>query len=159
MLWAAAAIVAFVLALAVFAIARRARVPVAVASDEHPRSTQHGVLDAYELDALDGGVVPPLENAPLAEVAAMPLAAAAAQGLHDSEAAREIHWPQRFDPRAATLGDDARLQLLHDLGLLRAGWCVPILRQACEEESSPQHLSAARAALAACAAVNGAPSR
>lgn len=63
---------------------------------------------------------------------------------------RAITWTQQFEPRSGTLSDDARLKLINDLGLLRAPWCVAILRQAYEEETDPAHRVAAQLALARC---------
>ncbi|BDE06813.1 hypothetical protein WPS_20890 [Vulcanimicrobium alpinum] len=62
-----------------------------------------------------------------------------------------ITWPQRFDPRVGELDDEARIRLLGDLAIVRAVWCLPILELATREETAPEVLAAARAALAACA--------
>jgi hypothetical protein len=62
----------------------------------------------------------------------------------------EYHWPKMFAPKSGRLDDEARLRLIHDLALVRAAWCVPILQQAYEEERNPDLRRAAREALTAC---------
>jgi hypothetical protein len=57
------------------------------------------------------------------------------------------HWAKQFEPRSGTLDDAARLKLINDLGMLRAPWCVPLLKRAYEEESDPANRVAAQAAL------------
>jgi hypothetical protein len=59
-------------------------------------------------------------------------------------------WPQRVQPDAGALDDEARLRLINDLGLLRAAWCLPILEEACVQETDPALHDAAVAALARC---------
>jgi hypothetical protein len=60
----------------------------------------------------------------------------------------QIHWTKQFEPRSGRLSDEARLQLINDLGLLRAPWCLPLLTQAYEEEPDLTHRAAAQLALA-----------
>ena len=62
----------------------------------------------------------------------------------------EIRWPSRLGSASAPMGDEERLRLIKDLGLIRAAWIVPILTQAYEEEREPSHRDAVRQALAAC---------
>jgi hypothetical protein len=62
----------------------------------------------------------------------------------------EYHWPKMFAPKSGRLDEAARLRLIHDLALVRAQWCVPILQQAYEEERDPNLRRAAKEALAAC---------
>jgi hypothetical protein len=62
----------------------------------------------------------------------------------------QITWPQLFAPASGSLDDEARLRLINDLALVRAPWCVPILRKAYEEERDPIRREAAIDALAAC---------
>jgi len=64
----------------------------------------------------------------------------------------EYHWPKSFAPKSGRLDDAARLRLIHDLALVRAPWCVPILQQAYETERNPELRRAAREALNACEA-------
>ncbi|HEX3464407.1 MAG TPA: hypothetical protein VHS78_10210 [Candidatus Elarobacter sp.] len=61
-----------------------------------------------------------------------------------------ITWTRQFDPHSGPLDDAARLRLIEDLGMLRASWCVPLLEQACREETDPAHREAAQRALASC---------
>jgi hypothetical protein len=61
-----------------------------------------------------------------------------------------IRWTKQFEPRSGALDEQARLRLINDLGMLRAPWCVPLLVQACEEETEPAHRVAAQLALARC---------
>jgi hypothetical protein len=61
-----------------------------------------------------------------------------------------ITWPKMFDPRAGELSDAERLQLIEDLALVHAPWCVPILSKAYDEESSSEQRKAALRALTAC---------
>lgn len=61
-----------------------------------------------------------------------------------------IAWPQHFAARSGALDDDARLQLIDDLGLVRSAWCVPLLIRAYDEEPEAGHRRAALTALAAC---------
>jgi hypothetical protein len=58
-----------------------------------------------------------------------------------------ITWPRQLDRQSGTLDDTARLRLIEDLGVVHAPWCVPILRQAYEEERDPGIRRAARDAL------------
>ena len=60
-----------------------------------------------------------------------------------------ITWPQQLSGDSA-LDDDARLQLLSDLGLIGAPWCVPLLELALEEETKETHRRGAAEALDAC---------
>jgi hypothetical protein len=83
--------------------------------------------------------------------------AVAAAPLYDDEGeARlierdpEITWPTLFEPQSKNLDDEARLRLINDLALVRAPWCLPILRRACEEEREPAMRQAAHDAVAAC---------
>lgn len=62
----------------------------------------------------------------------------------------QIRWTKQFDPKSGALSDDARLQLINDLGMLRAAWCVPLLAHAYEEETEPEHRAAAHSALERC---------
>lgn len=59
-------------------------------------------------------------------------------------------WPDRVQRNAAPLDAAARLRLIADLALLRAGWCIPILEDACAQETDPALHAAAEAALARC---------
>jgi hypothetical protein len=59
-------------------------------------------------------------------------------------------WPDRVQRNAAPLDAAARLRLIADLALLRAGWCIPILEEACAQETDPALHAAAAAALARC---------
>lgn len=60
-----------------------------------------------------------------------------------------ITWPRQLSGDSM-LDDDARLQLLSDLGLIGAPWCVPLLERALEEETNETHRRAAEQALDAC---------
>ncbi|HEY0383163.1 MAG TPA: HEAT repeat domain-containing protein, partial [Candidatus Elarobacter sp.] len=62
---------------------------------------------------------------------------------------RDIRWAKRFEPRDGAFDDETRLNLIRDLGIVRAPWGVPLLTQAYEEEPSPEHRRAALRALAA----------
>jgi hypothetical protein len=81
---------------------------------------------------------------------------AAAPGFYDEGEARlverdpAITWPSLFDPGSTNLDEATRLRLINDLALVRAPWCVPILRRACEEEREPALRQAAHDAVAAC---------
>jgi hypothetical protein len=68
---------------------------------------------------------------------------------HLAEADR-VTWTEQFNPSSGALGDDARLRLIEDLGLLRAAWCVPLLEQACHQEFAPALRAAAQHALSCC---------
>ena len=61
----------------------------------------------------------------------------------------EIRWSKRFEPRDGAFDDATRLNLIRDLGIVRAPWGVPLLTQAYEEESAVEHQRAALRALAA----------
>ena len=61
----------------------------------------------------------------------------------------EIRWSKRFEPRDGAFDDTTRLNLLRDLGIVRAPWGVPLLTQAYEEEPIAEHRRAALRALAA----------
>jgi hypothetical protein len=84
------------------------------------------------------------------------VAVAAARPYDDEGEARlierdpEITWPRLFAPESKNLDDEARLHLINDLALVRAPWCLPILRKACEEEQEPAMRQAAHDAVAAC---------
>jgi hypothetical protein len=60
-----------------------------------------------------------------------------------------ITWPKELSGEAA-LDDDARLQLINDLGLIGAPWCVPLLERALDQETNEAHLRAVQDALGAC---------
>ena len=62
----------------------------------------------------------------------------------------EITWPTLVAPESKTLDDEARLRLINDLALVRAPWCLPILRKACEQEREPAMRQAAHDAVTAC---------
>jgi len=66
----------------------------------------------------------------------------------------EITWPSRLSSGRGPMDDDARLRLIRDLGLIRAPWVVPILKQAYKEESEPLNREAVSEALAACNSCN-----
>jgi hypothetical protein len=61
-----------------------------------------------------------------------------------------ITWPKQLDPRSKALDHTARLQLIEDLGLVHASWCVPILIRASTEETNEALRVAAQRALAKC---------
>jgi hypothetical protein len=61
----------------------------------------------------------------------------------------EIRWSKRFEPRDGAFDDTTRLNLIRDLGIVRAPWGVPLLTQAYEEEPAVEHRRAALRALAA----------
>lgn len=61
----------------------------------------------------------------------------------------DIRWAKRFEPRDAAFDDTTRLNLIRDLGIVRAPWGVPLLTQAYEEEPAIEHRRAALRALAA----------
>jgi hypothetical protein len=61
----------------------------------------------------------------------------------------DIRWSKRFEPRDAAFDDATRLNLIRDLGIVRAPWGVPLLTQAYEEEPAAEHRRAALRALAA----------
>lgn len=60
-----------------------------------------------------------------------------------------ITWPKELSGESV-LDDEARLQLIKDLGIVAAPWCVPLLERALEEETSETHVRAAQHALDAC---------
>jgi hypothetical protein len=62
----------------------------------------------------------------------------------------QFGWTKQFEPRSGELSDEARLRLINDLGMLGAPWCVSLLVQAYEEESSATNKGAAQLALARC---------
>ncbi|HYZ15732.1 MAG TPA: HEAT repeat domain-containing protein, partial [Candidatus Acidoferrum sp.] len=64
-------------------------------------------------------------------------------------ASPEIRWSKRFDPVSGPLDDEARLKLIRELAFVRGAWCIPLLAQAYEEESAPEHRRAVLTALAA----------
>ena len=61
----------------------------------------------------------------------------------------DIRWSKRFEPRDGAFDDETRLNLIRDLGIVRAPWGVPLLTQAYEEEPAVEHRRAALRALAA----------
>lgn len=61
----------------------------------------------------------------------------------------EIRWAKRFEPRDRAFDGATRLNLIRDLGIVRAPWGVPLLTQAYEEEPAVEHRRAALRALAA----------
>jgi HEAT repeat protein len=61
----------------------------------------------------------------------------------------EIRWSKRFEPSDGAFDDATRLNLIRDLGIVRAPWGVPLLTQAYEEEPTAEHRRAALRALAA----------
>jgi hypothetical protein len=61
----------------------------------------------------------------------------------------DIHWSKRFEPRDGAFDEETRLNLIRDLGIVRAPWGVPLLTQAYEEEPAIEHRRAALRALAA----------
>lgn len=60
-----------------------------------------------------------------------------------------ITWPKELSGDVV-LDDDARLQLIKDLGVVAAPWCVSLLERALDEETSEALLRAVRQALDAC---------
>ncbi len=70
--------------------------------------------------------------------------------VEDSATRRaDIRWSKRFEPRDGAFDDTTRLNLIRDLGIVRAPWGVPLLTQAYEEEPAVEHRRAALRALAA----------
>jgi len=61
----------------------------------------------------------------------------------------DIRWARRFEPEDESFDDATRLNLLNDLGIVRAPWGVPLLAQAYEEEPNVEHRRAALRSLAA----------
>lgn len=61
----------------------------------------------------------------------------------------DIRWARRFEPEDESFDDATRLNLLDDLGIVRAPWGVPLLAQAYEEEPNVEHRRAALRSLAA----------
>jgi hypothetical protein len=61
----------------------------------------------------------------------------------------DIRWSKRFEPQDGAFDDATRLNLIRDLGIVRAPWGVPLLTQAYEEEPAAEHRRAALRALAA----------
>jgi hypothetical protein len=61
----------------------------------------------------------------------------------------DIRWAKRFEPHDGAFDDATRLNLIRDLGIVRAPWGVPLLTQAYEEEPELDHRRAALRALAA----------
>jgi hypothetical protein len=70
--------------------------------------------------------------------------------VEDSATQRaDIRWSKRFEPRDGAFDGATRLNLIRDLGIVRAPWGVPLLTQAYEEEPAVEHRRAALRALAA----------
>jgi hypothetical protein len=69
--------------------------------------------------------------------------------VEDRATQPEIRWAKRFEPRDGAFDDATRLNLIRDLGIVRAPWGVPLLTQAYEEEPAVEHRRAALRALAA----------
>ena len=69
--------------------------------------------------------------------------------VEDRATLPEIRWAKRFEPRDGAFDDATRLNLIRDLGIVRAPWGVPLLAQAYEEEPAVEHRRAALRALAA----------
>jgi hypothetical protein len=69
--------------------------------------------------------------------------------VEDGATNRDIRWAKRFEPRDGAFDDATRLNLIRDLGIVRAPWGVPLLTQAYEEEPAAEHRRAALRALAA----------
>ncbi len=90
-----------------------------------------------------GDVMPIDANEPFAESAVASLGAAAAPKPVT------IRWARRFEPRDGAFDDATRLNLIRDLGIVRAPWGVPLLTEAYEEEPAADHRRAALRALAA----------
>ena len=104
-----------------------------------------------------GAVIVYVMSRSRAEGDAVAVAAGSARAPFDDEGeARlierepEITWPALFAPESRNLDEEARLRLINDLALVRAPWCLPILKRACEEEREPALRQAAHDAAAAC---------
>jgi hypothetical protein len=69
--------------------------------------------------------------------------------VEDRATQSDIRWAKRFEPRDGAFDDTTRLNLIRDLGIVRAPWGVPLLTQAYEEEPALEHRRAALRALAA----------
>jgi hypothetical protein len=155
----AAAVIVVVGAIIFILMGRTEKAPVAVGgsvefeegvvSEPVPitATSVRAALDGVRSDANDRmASVPPKPVASPADAVADP----GTERLADRDSGRRIRWTQQFEPRSGSLDDEARLRLINDLGMLRAPWCVPLLVQACEEETEPAHRVAAQLALARC---------
>ena len=60
-----------------------------------------------------------------------------------------VRWAKRFASRDGALDDETRLNLLRDLGIVRAPWGIPLLIEAYDEETSRDHRLQALSSLAA----------
>ncbi|MBV8751086.1 MAG: HEAT repeat domain-containing protein [Candidatus Eremiobacteraeota bacterium] len=60
-----------------------------------------------------------------------------------------VRWAKRFASRDGALDDETRLNLLRDLGIVRAPWGIPLLTEAYDEETSREHRLQALSSLAA----------
>ena len=156
-------------AVALFALRGRGAnaVPVTTDANDDPAMSASGeamiVGDVMPIDsnepAMPPGTAeppPPREaahvyEAPRRQDAAPPSQSDPSTGSEENRAAprAEIRWSKRFEPRDGAFDDATRLNLIRDLGIVRAPWGVPLLTQAYEEEPAVEHRRAALRALAA----------
>jgi hypothetical protein len=97
-----------------------------------------------------GAVAVPTESSTVDDIDGVVSEPTPVNGVVHASDGQCITWTQQFDPQSGILSDESRLRLIEDLGLLRAPWCIPLLEQACREESDPVHSAAARRALVLC---------
>jgi len=128
-------VVAIAVAIAGFTAQRRPRDVVAV---EPPRVEDDGIVG---------------EPTPIVSFASVDASPATEQppSMEQPQTAKPpVTWARQFEPRSGPLDEAARLKLIGDLEMLRAAWCVPLLRQAAAEETSPEMRDAAERALSRC---------
>jgi len=134
-------------AIALFALRDRGGDTVAVAAD----GNDDPALSASGEAMIVGDVMPIDSNEPAMPpgTAEVPREPRRAQVYEPPTQRAEIRWSKRFEPRDGAFDDATRLNLLRDLGIVRAPWGVPLLTQAYEEEPAVEHRRAALRALAA----------
>jgi len=106
----------------------------------------------YIMTRRDGVAVPTAEPEALDEADGVVSDPVPVNGTAHISQFDRISWTRQFGQSSSELDEDTRLHLIHDLGLLRAPWCVPILEQACHEETSPRLRTEAQRALTSCRA-------
>jgi len=156
-------VVVVVAATAFFALRGRPE-PVGVAADanDDPALSASGeamiVGDVMPIDSNEPGMppgtaqpppVPPRKPAQVYEARREPKPASQSELVEDRATQRDIRWAKRFEPQDGAFDDATRLNLIRDLGIVRAPWGVPLLTQAYEEEPAIEHRRAALRALAA----------
>ncbi|MBV8645582.1 MAG: HEAT repeat domain-containing protein [Candidatus Eremiobacteraeota bacterium] len=112
--------------------------------------TEDDVVDEHVIEAVHTGE--PSRNGVVADNEAEAGVGTSAPSADDAvalAAPRVMRWAKRFASRDGALDDETRLNLLRDLGIVRAPWGIPLLTEAYDEERSREHRLQALRSLAA----------